>query len=288
MQEIVNNGFSEVYSFKVPRPVVHTPQNNKVPEKDDEDDSHCGEIPEINISNQTPIESLKVGDTITAGDFPILLLEVSGGNGNFSGKGSVEIPYISKLVRFAVEFENIGVNTDKRLISGEIKGVRSGNLDNIANLDAIDYGSTREAEKAIISSDISLKVSLPKDPIPTVEYNFESKLLTFYDATGAVIVSTELNNPAGEKVFPIIVEDENGELYQISETKSDSGESEVTISHIGKKGSGQGSIQGFPDDKEQVGDVRQIFQLIGNLDDAQIFKKDGQRLKHGNPAPPLP
>ena len=236
VQDIENNGFSEVYSFKVPRPIVQTPQSNKVPEKDDEDDSHCGEIPEINISNQTPIESLKVGDTITAGDFPILLLEVSGGNGNFSGKGSVEIPYISKLVRFAVEFENIGVNTDKQLISGEIKGVRSGNLDNIANLDAIDYGSTREAEKAIISSDISLKVPLPKDPIPTVEYNFESKLLTFYDATGAVIVSTELNNPAGEKVFPIIVEDENGELYQISETKSDSGESEVTISHIGKKG----------------------------------------------------
>ena len=236
VQDIVNNGFSEVYSFKVPRPIVQTPQSNKVPEKDNEDDSHCGEIPEINISNQTPIESLKVGDTITAGDFPILLLEVSGANGNFSGKGSVEIPYISKLVRFAVEFENIGVNTDKQLISGEIKGVRSGNLDNIANLDAIDYGSTREAEKAIISSDISLKVSLPKDPIPTVEYDFESKLLTFYDATGAVIVSTELNNPAGEKVFPIIVDDENGELYQISETKSDSGESEVTISHIGKKG----------------------------------------------------
>lgn len=236
VQDIVNNGFSEVYSFKVPRPVVQTPQSNKVPEKDDEDDSHCGEVPVVDLSNQTPIESLNVGDTITAGDFPILLLEVSGGNGNFSGKGSVEIPYISKLVRFAVEFENIGVNTDKQLISGEIKGVRSGNLDNIANLDAIDYGSTREAEKAIISSDISLKVSLPKDPIPTVEYNFESKLLTFYDATGAVIVSTELNNPAGEKVFPIIVEDENGELYQISETKSDSGESEVTISHIGKKG----------------------------------------------------
>ena len=92
VQDILNNGFSEVYSFKVPRPIVQTPQSNKVPERDEEDDSHCGEIPEINISNQTPIESLKVGDTITAGDFPILLLEVSGGNGNFSGKGSVEIP----------------------------------------------------------------------------------------------------------------------------------------------------------------------------------------------------
>ena len=236
VQDIVNSGFSEVYSFKVPRPVVQTPQSNKVPEKDDEDDSHCGEVPNIDLGNQTPIESLSVGDTIMAGDFPILLLEVSGANGNFSGKGSVEIPYVSKLARFAVEFENIGVNTDKQLISGEIKGVRSGNLDNIANLDAIDYGSTRECEKVVISSDISLKVSLPKDPIPTVEYNFESKLLTFYDATGAVIVSTKLNNSAGEKVFPIIVEDENGELYQISETKSDSGESEVTISHIGKKG----------------------------------------------------
>ena len=236
VQDIVNNGFSEVYSFKVPRPVVQTPQSNKVPEKDDDDDSHCGEIPVVDLSNQTPIETLNVGDTITAGDFPILLLEVSGANGNFSGKGSVEIPYISKLARFAVEFENIGVNTDKQLISGEIKGVRSGNLDNIANLDAIDYGSTRECEKVVISSDISLKVPLPKEPLPTVEYNFESKILTFYNATGEVIASAELNNPAGEKVFPITVEDENGELYQISETKNQDGEKEVAITHIGKKG----------------------------------------------------
>ena len=236
VQDIVNNGFSEVYSFKVPRPVVQTPQSNKVPEKDDDDDSHCGEIPVVDLSNQTPIETLNVGDTITAGDFPILLLEVSGANGNFSGKGSVEIPYISKLARFAVEFENIGVNTDKQLISGEIKGVRSGNLDNIANLDAIDYGSTRECEKVVISSDISLKVPLPKDPLPTIEYNFESKILTFYNATGEVIASAELNNPAGEKVFPITVEDENGELYQISETKNQDGKKEVAITHIGKKG----------------------------------------------------
>ena len=31
VQDFVNSGFSEVYSFKVTRPVVHTPQSNKVP-----------------------------------------------------------------------------------------------------------------------------------------------------------------------------------------------------------------------------------------------------------------
>ena len=235
-QYVDNAGYSTVYSFEVskPTPVV----NSQITKTEEEPyhNPHCGEAPVIDLSNKTPIESLKVGDTIMAGDFPIVLLEVTGSGGTFSGKGSVEIPWISRLLRFAVKFEGIGVNTDKRLISGQIEGVRNGTLDNIANLDAIDYGSTREVEKAVTSADISLGVALPNAPPPSIAYNPTSQLLTFYNETGAVVAETTLNNPQGKKVFPITVQDAEGNLYQIEETTNEDGTAEHSITHVGKQG----------------------------------------------------
>ena len=235
-QYVDNAGYSTVYSFEVskPTPVV----NSQITKTEEEPyhNPHCGEEPIIDLSNKTPIESLKVGDTIMAGDFPIVLLEVTGSGGTFSGKGSVEIPWISRLLRFAVEFEGIGVNTDKRLISGQIEGVRNGTLDNIANLDAIDYGSTREVEKAVTSADISLGVALPNAPPPSIVYNPTSQLLTFYNETGAVVAETTLKNPQGKKVFPITVQDAEGNLYQIEESTNAEGIAEHTVTHVGKQG----------------------------------------------------
>ena len=236
-QYVDNAGYSTVYSFEVskPTPVVNS-QITKTSEEEPYHNPHCGEEPIIDLSNKTPIESLKVGDTIMAGDFPIVLLEVTGSGGTFSGKGSVEIPWISRLLRFAVEFEGIGVNTDKRLISGQIEGVRNGTLDNIANLDAIDYGSTREVEKAVTSADISLGVALPNAPPPSIVYNPTSQLLTFYNETGAVVAETTLKNPQGKKVFPITVQDAEGNLYQIEESTNAEGIAEHTVTHVGKQG----------------------------------------------------
>ena len=236
-QYIDNAGYSTVYSFEVSRPTP-APVNSQITKTEEEPyhNPHCGEAPIIDLSNKTPIESLKVGDTIMAGDFPIVLLEVTGSEGTFSGKGSVEIPWISRLLRFAVEFEGIGVNTDKRLISGQIEGVRNGTFDNIANLDAIDYGSTREVEKAVTSADISLGVALPNAPPPSIAYSPTSQLLTFYNETGAVVAETTLNNPQGKKVFPITVQDAEGNLYQVEETTNAEGTAEHTVTHVGKQG----------------------------------------------------
>ncbi|MBR2492682.1 MAG: hypothetical protein IKB64_04360, partial [Paludibacteraceae bacterium] len=236
-QYVDNAGYSTVYSFEVSRPTP-APVNSQITKTEEEPyhNPHCGEAPVIDLSNKTPIESLKVGDTIMAGDFPIVLLEVTGSGGTFSGKGSVEIPWISRLLRFAVKFEGIGVNTDKRLISGQIEGVRNGTLDNIANLDAIDYGSTREVEKAVTSADISLGVALPNAPPPSIAYNPTSQLLTFYSETGAVVAETTLNNPQGKKVFPITVQDAEGNLYQVEETTNEDGTAEHSVTHVGKQG----------------------------------------------------
>ena len=231
-----NAGYSEIFTFTV----KDTEQQTTAPvtataKPTEEDNPNCGVAPTIDLSNTTPIETLQVGDTIMAGDFPIVLLEVSGMGGRFSGKGSVEIPYISHALRFAVEFENITVNTDKRLIDGKITGVRNQSLDNIANLDAIDYGATRPQEKAVVSADISLGVALPNAPPPTLQYNPSSGLLTFYDATGSVIAETTLNNPQGAKVFPITVKDEQGNLYQVNETLNSDSTTVHTLTPLGKQ-----------------------------------------------------
>ena len=230
-----NAGYSEFFTFTVKETEQQSDGVTATAKSTEEDNPNCGKAPTIDLSNTTPIETLQVGDTIMAGDFPIVLLEVSGMGGHFSGKGSVEIPYISKALRFAVEFDDITVNTDKRLIDGKIIGIRNQSLDNIANLDAIDYGATRQAEKAVFSADISLGVALPHAPPPTVQYNHSSGLLTFYDATGKVVAETTLNNPQGKKIFPITVKDDKGNLYQIDEQLNSDSTTVHTLTPLGKQ-----------------------------------------------------
>ena len=231
-----NAGYSEIFCFTV----KDTEQQNDSPiatteKPTEEDNPNCGVAPQIDLSNTTPIETLQVGDTIMAGDFPVVLLEVTGSGGTFSGKGSVDIPYISKALRFAVEFDGIGVNTDKRLISGQITAVQNTSLDNIANLDAFDYGATRSIEKAVTSADVSLGVALPNAPPPSIHYDQSSNKLTFYHATGGVIAETTLNNPQGGKVFPITVKDEQGNLYQIDELQNSDSTTHHTLTALGKQ-----------------------------------------------------
>ena len=231
-----NAGYSEIFCFTI----KDTEQQNDSPiataeKPTEEDNPNCGVAPQIDLSNTTPIETLQVGDTIMAGDFPVVLLEVTGSGGIFSGKGSVDIPYISKALRFAVEFDGIGVNTDKRLISGQITAVQNASLDNIANLDAIDYGATRTIEKAVTSADVSLGVALPNAPPPSIHYDQSSNKLTFYNATGGVIAETTLNNPQGGKVFPITVKDEQGNLYQIDEVQNSDSTTHHTLTALGKQ-----------------------------------------------------
>ncbi|MEY3412681.1 MAG: hypothetical protein RIQ70_1370, partial [Bacteroidota bacterium] len=56
--------------------------------------------------------TLKVDDEFDAADFKILVTEISGGPGNYSGKGKVVMPFMNYAVVF-VEF--YGVNVDKNL-----------------------------------------------------------------------------------------------------------------------------------------------------------------------------
>ncbi|MFK7033424.1 fibronectin type III domain-containing protein, partial [Flavobacterium oreochromis] len=96
----------------------------------------CGLKPSITIANQTPITNLIINETFTAGDFPVKILELSGGNGNYSGKGYVIVPYLADT-KIAVEFTNITINTSYQLIKGVVETSYNPQAPNISDLDPL-------------------------------------------------------------------------------------------------------------------------------------------------------
>ena len=81
----------------------------------------CGIVPdEIAITNREPHPGLIAGSQITAGDFKVVITEITSQSpGAISGSGYVSIPYLN-FVKFAVNFNSILVNTDNQLAQGEI------------------------------------------------------------------------------------------------------------------------------------------------------------------------
>ncbi|WP_314243203.1 fibronectin type III domain-containing protein [Empedobacter tilapiae] len=90
---------------------------------DSEDTSNtvqCGMMPDINITNKTPLQDMLVAnDVFTAGDFPVTIIK-SEGNGTYTGQGYIVVPYLADT-KVKVSFNNIQINTDRQLISGVIE-----------------------------------------------------------------------------------------------------------------------------------------------------------------------
>ncbi len=81
----------------------------------------CGRDPKLSrIENTTGIKQLKAQDTIYAGDFRVIISSVKGSNGSFSGDGRVMVPLLN-FADLGVTFNNISVNTDKRMYAGVIE-----------------------------------------------------------------------------------------------------------------------------------------------------------------------
>ncbi len=98
----------------------------------------CGVSPDINLTNMQPLASIGSGATFKAGDFPVKILEVSGGNGRFTGKGYVTLPYL-KNIKVAVEFTNILINTDQEMAEGSVQTAYDADWGNILDTgDVVD------------------------------------------------------------------------------------------------------------------------------------------------------
>ena len=86
----------------------------------------CGKELVVDLSNSNPIQSLQVGQKIIAGDFEFTLTEVRPlGGGWFAGKAYTQMKLFQGARVFA-RFERIKVNTDRRLIEGELVSTGAG------------------------------------------------------------------------------------------------------------------------------------------------------------------
>ena len=96
----------------------------------------CGITPNFSLTNKEPLPKLSTGESFVAGDFPIHVLEVSGSNGRFTGKGYVTIPYLNNI-KVGVEFTNVQINTDKQMSEGTVVTVYDPNLASILDVDEV-------------------------------------------------------------------------------------------------------------------------------------------------------
>lgn len=97
---------------------------------------NCGIQPNIDLSNQSLFTGQLPNDqVIMAGDFSIKLTEVTG-TGSYTGKGYTTVPYLS-FVKIGVEFTDIKINTDFKLVQGEIKASYDPEWNNIIDVASI-------------------------------------------------------------------------------------------------------------------------------------------------------
>ncbi|MEG1589264.1 fibronectin type III domain-containing protein [Chryseobacterium sp.] len=81
----------------------------------------CGIMPAVDITNKNPLQTLLgANEVFMAGDFPVTVLSSEGSNGIYTGTGYIIVPYLADT-RVKVSFNNIMLNTDKKLIEGIIE-----------------------------------------------------------------------------------------------------------------------------------------------------------------------
>ena len=98
----------------------------------------CNIEPEdVDLSNQEILDQLFVNDVFKAGDFPITVLQVTNGNAPFSGGGYVIVPWLGDT-KIAVEFNNVQINTDMQLLSGEVVTTYDADWGNVDFLDELE------------------------------------------------------------------------------------------------------------------------------------------------------
>ncbi|RRJ86917.1 fibronectin type III domain-containing protein [Paenimyroides tangerinum] len=158
---------------------------------------NCGIVPEIEIANQQPLPDLIINETFMAGDFPVKVLEISGSNGVYSGKGFIEVPYLF-FVKIGVEFTSIRINTDYKLIDGVVETTYDPEWGNI-----IDVTDLVEDIKAIgeefikiydelLNGDLKDKNDQEKQEILNQnEYQVEKYIKTIDDLLNSGVITNE-------------------------------------------------------------------------------------------------
>ena len=174
---------------------------------------NCGVMPIVDLSNQTPKEDLKVGDVVTiGGDYRLTITQLSSqGNGWYSGKGWMHLTWIFDM-NVAMKFERLRINTDYRQIDGTAESETDPKASQIANTNELDYGGKKTTAGKVEFAVKKLDFTVPEAPV--AEYDPETEELIIFDTEGKPHVVEAKKNEGGS-IFPMIIEDEQGNKYQV-------------------------------------------------------------------------
>lgn len=215
-----------VYEYRVGaictsgEPVFTNTGEINIPSVDSTRLANCGVPPTLDLSNKELLPELRVGDRVELSDYPMTVTKVSGANGHFTGEGWVPVNWLLET-KWAVEFSNITVNTDYKMIAGSVRAKYDETEGNIANIDQITEGGSDNTRNGIIHADIELEFSIPENPSFT--YNPDSGEITVFDTNGNPQTVTAPKENDGKVVFPFVVKDKDGNLYKVDVPRDEDG-----------------------------------------------------------------
>ncbi|MFA0963213.1 fibronectin type III domain-containing protein [Roseivirga sp. BDSF3-8] len=179
-----------------------------------------GPLPEI--TNREPLPNALVGDQIAVGKFTMRLQEVRGGDGVFSGRGTIYVPWMG--LTLPVQFDRIAINTDYRMTDGLVHAL-SKPLDEWRE-GIEDFWEDRQqlADTTITVSGYLETVTLKEPAEGNNEATTDSRTYVVTLASGETI---EIQQPPGQSVAVTdsqgrtIVIDEEGRIGPILEPEAD-------------------------------------------------------------------
>ena len=213
----------------------------------------CGVMPAVDIANKSPLQSLLgANEVFTAGDFPVTVISAQGSNGIYSGTGYIVVPYLADT-KIKVSFNNIKLNTDKKLIEGAIETSYDPTEKNVIGVGDIlnDLGNLFDGIVKIIDDAIGNGGMSPKDfddlsnNLGTYTSQSGSTVSNLYDQG---LVSTELKDKIQAEKDKI-----DNLLKNLNCTKDEKG-----------KGSNEDNFSNEDDCTEKLKELKALLQSYQN------------------------
>ena|GEM_PF-3013855 len=214
VQAVCNSNEENASDFTEWKTLV-IPENRPV----ETDCPECGcdtQFPQKEITNFTLRDNLQPGDTIVTPDGSTrYILKTVEPQGNGVYKGIFLFWWEYYRVKIICEYWDLSVNTDNVIVNYDFKSVYNPQflldvdaateyIDNLT--ETISKGLTDNKEKDIQKLDFAI----PNNPV--ADYNEETGKLVIYSENGEIAGTID-----GENGFPAIVEDKDGNRYELDE-----------------------------------------------------------------------
>ncbi|UII27632.1 fibronectin type III domain-containing protein [Fulvivirga maritima] len=202
----------------------------------------CGAQPgDIDLENQEALPELNPGDIFKAGDVEVRVINASGSNGTFSGKGHAEMPWL-KHVKVRVEFEGIFINTDLQMITGAVTTIFNADsplmfdLDALGGDDAAEEGGGAEDQEAPFDG-TTIKVD---GTVASVTVDESGQIIVEKEDGTTETFTQETDPETGERV-PTQITDDEGNTYTVDKD-----------GNVSRGGSGEGNTPDTTTESDSV------------------------------------